>query len=278
MVTPGATDLDALAWGEVRRFPVYFSLDAVSAQQLGFTGADILVTSSIGGPPTLYRSGASVGLLPGDDVDAQAVDATGNIVFSLSRTSPSILAGGSLAGLGGPATLFRSVAGSSQVTPWASASQLGLDYATDNVNGIRIADTQNIVAMDGAELDPVTGHPHNTISIDQSGCNARHTVDVAMGQPFDFAVNPQQPTRVALLFGVIGRPCAYDWVKVPQTPGRLAFVAGTVGTFLLQPVVGPYVIPNNVITQQVEVTFQGVVYDPVTWARDTTNLVTLWVY
>jgi hypothetical protein len=70
--------------------PVFFSLapGSPSLATLGVTSADILQTT--GGTPSLWTSGASLGLQSGDVIDALATDQTA-IYFSLAPGSPSLL-------------------------------------------------------------------------------------------------------------------------------------------------------------------------------------------
>lgn len=105
-------------------FPVYYSLDAVpglsdplegvggtgTAAANGFTGADVLVSTSPGGPPVLYADALTLGLDPNfDDIDALILwengvpgfqiptgpyswlgpQPTDMLLFSLRRESPS---------------------------------------------------------------------------------------------------------------------------------------------------------------------------------------------
>ncbi|MDJ0836036.1 MAG: DUF6073 family protein [Acidobacteriota bacterium] len=114
--------------------PVYFSLalGSPSLGTLGFSAADILVTSG-GSSPAVEVSHDQLGLTPADDVDAFCYDpAAGDIVFSLAPGSPSL-------GGASPADLFR-VAGIGPVLPspplWAPASVLGLETG-DNLNALK---------------------------------------------------------------------------------------------------------------------------------------------
>lgn len=271
-VTPGATDLDALAWRERKRYPVYFSLDAASAAAHGFLAADVLTSSGGGAAPTVFRSAASLGLGPTDDIDAVSVDRVGNIVFSVSRSSPAVLFGGSLAALG-PAGLAVAPVSGGPVAAWATAAQIGLDPLTDNLNGVRISDPASIPCMDGSQINPSTLFPHDTLLVDNYAGNAPHIAEVQVNQQFDLCINPLDPNAILFLYGVPGRPCVAD--EFPLGFDCLSFLPGQPGTQLVLVGVGFQWFQNLVSPQPLEVTLQAIMGVPGTGQKSTSNTLTL---
>lgn len=128
--------------------PVYFSLRAGSPSlaAVGVSPAGVLVTSH-GAAPAVYASAASLGLAPGDDLDALCLREDGDgafgagdlLYFSLAPGSPSLATAGA-----GPGDLL-----SPAVPPVVarSAATLGL-VASDDVDAIACETTLEPVAGD----------------------------------------------------------------------------------------------------------------------------------
>ncbi len=256
--TNGATetDLDALAWLERQRWPVYFSVDAVTATMLGVSAADVL-TSMGNGTYAVYLSEASLGLASGDDVDALAVsDVAGDVVLSLTKGSPSSLAG-PFAGVAAAGLLRFS--GAPPLTPYVAPLTLTLDAASDELDGVRITDPVRFHACDGSQLVPAKAFPWDSILIDGYGGNVPHVVPMNVGQPFLFEIRPLNPTNGWICLATPGRPCVCNELAVPNT-GYLSFGSFGPGCPGGPPIVlffgqGPLVIPTQV-NVPVEITLQ----------------------
>lgn len=283
---PLETDIDALAWGERTRYPVYFSVDEDTAMLMGVSPADILVQNFPGGPVATQWSEAALGLVPGDDVDALAVMTApgvapgftcatpppplplGFVVFSLSRTSPSVTGGGlDAADLLEPGTPPRL---------WATPPQLGLQPTFDNLNGVRITDPYDPACGDGSQLNPVSGGPSFWESLRMNGSpgNVQRMVFVSPSGPATFEVDALNPTDLTSIYVAFGRPC--DPIP-PFDPGLgfgcLAFLpsGGTSGTFFGDsgPIPWPALAPGLVLT------LQGIVLDGVSGTPEKTNVLSV---
>ncbi len=146
------------------RYPVYFSIDAPTAQAMNVSPADILWVSAAGAVPRVFLPRQQLGLLPGDDIDALALGAEG-VLFSLTRVSPTAQASPLMGGAG----VFTTGG-----TYWATAAQMGLD-PRDELDALMMFDPSPI----GFEL--------------------RHTLLVA-GQPGIFRIDGALPGEPRFLF------------------------------------------------------------------------------
>ena len=269
---PIETDLDALAWGERKTWPVFFSLDGPSAVAFGVGTADVL-TSTGNGTSTVYRTATSLGLSPFDDIDGLAVDAAGVIALSVTLGSPTNTSG-TFAGYAGAGVLKN--AGS--LVGYVSPAELTLK-PTDELDGVRITDPGSPGAIDSSQIDLFTDYPWDTVLIDGTAGNVDHVVEVGVGHVFSFEIKPMVPTHGWILLYSIGRPCVCN--ELPIGPaGTLAF-----GNFGLgcpgQPFQilfggqGPVQFPAQV-NIPLEVTLQGVVGQA--FIENTTNAITLRVW
>ncbi len=248
---PDETDLDALDWLERKRYPVYFSVDAETAAAPGFPfgPADILISFGAGAH-FLFLPAGSLGLVDGDDIDALAIDAHDGglrFVFSLSRTSPSVLSGGSLATVTPAGLAIAST--STAPAPWAFPPQLALDPTNDNLNGVRITDPVYLECLDGSQTG-TNGLPYECIKVAGTSGNIRHMVDLPSHEAFSLLIDPIGVGDPVALFFTAGRPCRID--KIDFAWGSLTF------TSPFEPVIffGQVKIPVNLNTQ-VEFTVQG---------------------
>ncbi|HJW30324.1 MAG TPA: hypothetical protein VJ508_13925 [Saprospiraceae bacterium] len=136
-LTPGffGDDLNALELDTPPSFPVYFSIDFLSASNgfgSGHLAADILMSMG-NGSFDIFRDHTTMGLLAEDDIDALVLDVAHNIaLFSLSTFSPTTFTGSGnpynpLGGSGfvSPADIFYTEFDGT-FKPWASAAELGL--------------------------------------------------------------------------------------------------------------------------------------------------------
>lgn len=224
------TDIDAITWTERERYPAYFSVDPPTAALMGRSPADILVVAAPFATPEVFLSEADLGLMPGDDVDAVAVNrTTGLVVYSVSRPSPSAL--GTFGGVVvGPAGLLIS-GGGGQSNPWALDYQLALMGPFDDLNALRITDPMDESVCSGTMINPVTGFPFSGLEIDGSdGGPFRRLIDVTPGSAFtlgfDLPIFPGNPYPAAPFFfilGMIGVPCPGDAQSMAPLPGIFAF-------------------------------------------------------
>lgn len=136
-LTPGffGDDLNALELDTPPSFPVYFSMDFLSATNgfgSGHLAADILMSFG-DGSFGIFRDHTTMGLLAEDDIDGLVLDVAHNsALFSLSTFSPTTFTGSGntydpLGGRGfvSPADIFFTKFDGS-FKPWASAAELGL--------------------------------------------------------------------------------------------------------------------------------------------------------
>lgn len=211
---PTETDLDALAWLERSRWPVYFSLDGPSALLFGVSPGDVL-TSSGNATSTLHRSALSLGLSALDDIDALAVsDSDGSIVLSVTQGSPANTSG-PFAGFAGAGLLKNAGA----LVGYLSPAELTL-LPTDELDGVRITDPGSFESQDGTEIDDITSFPWEMIRIEGTGGNIDHVVEVAVGQPFGFEMRPKNPAAPYACLYTPGRPCLCN--ELPIGIGTLA--------------------------------------------------------
>ena len=268
---PVETDLDALAWLEVEKFPVWFSLAPQDAIALGFSPADILVASGGGSPPTVFLDEATLGLFPGDDIDALAHDGT-HFVLSLSSSSPSALAGGPWEAAG-PAGLLIYGPGTG-LADWATPSMLDL-APTDELNGVRILDPPAANCLVGSQPDPGGGaFPYFTLRLQSSIGDAAGRVSVPGGVPTTLDVMPA-PNHLPLLFGFNGRPCLSDeFAAAGLLAGCLTFDPLTAVDLTSLPF--PVAIPA--LPSGIEFTFEAVSLDLITLQLFAANSVTLNVF
>ena len=176
------TEVDALGATERHAFPVFFSVDEPTARALNeayspavpFTEADILLklTANPHQAPLVYVSGSDLGLWPGDNVDAIMLDRRRNgigivdVVFSLDRYSPSLVASPHLNLNVGASGLFRYYIDSNmvepEITPWALPQNLGLtsDSPFDSQTG---RDLDGVASHDPPILAPADQLFPNTL-------------------------------------------------------------------------------------------------------------------
>lgn len=213
------TNLDALAWLERARWPVYFSVDAATAAMLGVSPADVL-TSPGNGTYAVYASEAALGLTAGDDIDAVAVaGASGDIVFSLTKGSPTAFAG-PFASIAAAGLLIYS--GALPVTTYVLPATLTLDKTSDELDGVRITDPGNFESCDASQVGPADGFPWDSIVIDGYGGNVPHVIPLSVGQPFLFEIRPLNPTNGWICLATPGRPCVCNELPIPNV-GFLSF-------------------------------------------------------
>lgn len=272
---PAETDLDALAWREKERYPVFFSLDAPSAAALTAAGVpaaanDVLVSVAKGAPPAVLFPGAMLGLSPGDDIDGLAVHApfgtlpatpVGSVVFSLSRTSTSVLASAAM-----PSALYTA-----GLTPWMSPAQLTLEPLDDDLNGVRITDPITEPCCYGSELGGVL----DTFFVEGSRGGRAGRVEVQQGSNFVIEPAPPQGGSPWAIWIMGDIPCTAMGLGVPPTISCWAVnpVFGVFGTAGVGP--AALVVPPQ---SPKDLSFQGLYLDPVTFEIHTTNLVTARVF
>jgi hypothetical protein len=152
---PAEDNLDAL---DMRISPVvipplgpsvFWSVDPATAVTYGggATAADIFWAPALpgySGMPVLYAPFFSLGLMPGDDIDAMVyvengtgvADPGDTVFFSLTPGSPTLAALGYAPGTGG-ADVFTTSPGAPLPTLFAPAAALGL-LATDDIDALDI--------------------------------------------------------------------------------------------------------------------------------------------
>lgn len=139
-------------------YPVFYSVDAPTAAAMGVDPSDILWVPAPAAPPAVLIPAALMGLVPGDDIDGLAIDASNfRLCFTLTSTSPSAaFPYPSLGALGGagvfevaivPAGGFLGLPAGAPFAPglaaapipWATATQMGL-LVSDEMNALAIGD------------------------------------------------------------------------------------------------------------------------------------------
>ena len=151
---PTETDIDALTQYQLKTWPVFYSIDSATTMSATVYGsqppvsiavgpADIVMVPGPGVAPLVFP-GSRFGLLPGDDIDALAVDGNARAAaFSLTRSSPTVAAGsvygpGGMLPMGG-AGVFTVNELSSMPTPLMAPVAFGL-LETDELNALSIGD------------------------------------------------------------------------------------------------------------------------------------------
>ena len=291
-VTGGAagTDLDALAWWEDERYPVYFSVDrsstAALSAALGFLvdAADILEVREPGAPPEIFYSAVDLGLLSGDELDAFGMDRSGAVVFSVDASSPTALINPTIAGAG-----LMISGGTGSNSPWALPSQLDL-LVGDELNGVRLADPGRRADWQGSLMVPATTIPFDCLTIDGSIGSNRRIAEISLGQSFIFGVNTPNPNSNFVCCAWPGRPCVSNSVGFffGNMVERPCFLGGPGFVFASSfpnaplgcgPLAGALPAPTNIQLQApgfpIQFTFQSFIVDGLTGDIFTSNAVTL---
>lgn len=267
---PPETDLDALSWLEIEDFPVYFSVDPPTALALGVSPADVLIAFGEGAAPSVHKSAASLGLVPGDDIDALSVHGdAGTIVISLTRSSPSVAPGMLYAET---TAAGMAVAGPSPTT-WVGPAPLGLDPTTDELNGGRISDPVSGPCLNGSQPHLVVpGWTHDTLLVQNTVGNIGHVVHVPPGVPTLLTTAPP-PGNATLVFGVLGRPCEADQTALPGLFHGILSLNAFAPFFTLGALPPQTQLPA--LQPGFEFTFQGLNVELFTQQLFTTNAVTV---
>ncbi len=145
-VVAGAPVVDTDGWENdfvAEGLPLFFSYDAASVANLGFSGADVFWNNLVPGydlpVPLVYGFANQFGLSAADELDALVVfdtdmvwgsAPTDRILFSLDRNSPTLLAMG-----WSPADVLLAMPGA-PVSLFATGDSLGLNSQEDNLNAL----------------------------------------------------------------------------------------------------------------------------------------------
>ena len=270
MSIPIFVDLDALAWAEMTRYPVYFSVDGPTAALMGVSAADILVQNSPGAVPTCHVHHTALGLEADDDIDGLAVDGGIQVVFSLAPGSPAFGPGKTFDGRS-PADVLDGAG----VWRGFDAAKLGL-LTDDNVNGVRISDPQlgsltGASPSDGTEIDPASDYPWDTLTVDGSAGNTRHTIPLKQSFGHIFGMNTLKQGDVLYLFVHPGKACLADAVPFPLAQTLLSFAPAGPPIFIGPTGQSGLSIPFPQGLPPLVVTFQGIVANPTGTVVHTTN-------
>lgn len=289
-----STDIDALAWRDRRKFPVWFSVDAATAAtmtppagQPPFRAADILWVPSPGLAPRVYLPAALLGLDPGDDIDGLAMAnapplpqppigtipnvAAGAIVYSLRAGSPNAWAVPADITTNhpiGPGGLFRFTM-PGVLGGWANDFHLGLGTgpginpscgggAVDDLNGVRITDPM-LDSGFGSGGGP--GSPGGLLLDNVTGGH-RMIVDFNVGELVPFSmVDVWGGAASALhLFVRAGIPCDSRALTIPPY-GTIVFFQDIVpGSQLSLPLPAPPLLFSLPVPLQI--TAQGIATGP----------------
>lgn len=294
--------IDALAWAERAMYPVFFSVDSATASALsqpvpaglGFNvrPADILMVSSAGSTPTIFRSHASLGLNAFDDIDALAVDyyIDGTIFVSLAAGSPSLNPASAYPAKTATAAGLIVYKGADPPAVIKTPAELDL-LDTDDLTAVRISDPclsafqaagNNVPyagLADGNEPSPTTAFPWNyeTIRVDSHIGNSRRQIWIeSTDPPFNVSIKTQYPTQSAVVWVGFGSICTTSVLPVPIAKGFLAFpIAIVLPT--IPPGSPPVVLPTpaSLLPPGLQINLQGIVSTGLPNEYFMTNVVSL---